>query len=91
MRLVVTLGGFYTYFCNDGRKQIGIVNCVNLALFGGFTPGLYVKKNYIGGTILDIILFRSLTTPEVNEKLLKDRGMMAENFLYLLKGSTRPL
>lgn len=45
----------------------------------------------LGGSISDVILFRRLTTQEGNEKLPKDRQMMAENFLYFLKENIRPL
>lgn len=50
-----------------------------------------MPKITLGGSISDVIIFRRLTTQEGNEKLLKDRQMMAENFLYFLKENIRPL
>ena len=50
-----------------------------------------MPKITLGGSISDVILFRRLTTQEGNEKLPKDRQMMAENFLYFLKENIRPL
>lgn len=41
-----------------------------------------MPKIILGGSVSDVIIFRRLTTQEGNEKLPKDRQMMAEIFLF---------